>query len=170
MPMHLVTSGEDTAVVVDLIYRPANFEGNCDLVTTLAQAGADLNVGAEDRMTALHVSVSQGHFSIAMRLLGLGADPNLTDTNDVLPLQSLLKAHPTTTDPASAGMQQALIDHGVGKPVRPACFPAERCAVDDQQRFLYDSKTVIHQTFRELLKPRAFEGPRATHAFLLSLS
>jgi hypothetical protein len=167
VPICLTTGDDD--VVVNLVYRPASFEGRCDLVTMLAQAGAELDAADERGMTALHVSVSQqSNLSVAMRLLDLRAEPNLTDANGVLPLQSLLKAH-LATDPATEIMQQALIDCGVGKPVRHARYDAERFGVEDGQRYLYDSEAAIRLTFQQFVKPQALEAPRATRAFLLSL-
>jgi ankyrin repeat protein len=51
--------------------------GRVDIAEALLKAGIDINKCGENRFTALHEAVSQGHAKMVLLLLEHGADPSL---------------------------------------------------------------------------------------------
>ena len=59
-------------------------DGDYDLLVRLVNAGADVNIKAEDGRAALHM-VGEYHSNFAEFLLSHGADPNITDAEGNTP-------------------------------------------------------------------------------------
>ncbi len=67
-------------------------EGHGATVQALLESEADVNlVNAGDRTSPLLIAVMNGHFDLAMYLLGQGADPTLANTAGLTPLYATLK-------------------------------------------------------------------------------
>lgn len=64
--------------------------GNTECARLLIEAGADVDVRACNRRTALHYGAENGNVEIIALLLNAGADPNLTDDRDKTPLDRAL--------------------------------------------------------------------------------
>ncbi|MEZ5417490.1 MAG: ankyrin repeat domain-containing protein [Vicinamibacterales bacterium] len=66
-------------------------QGSPEAVRVLLEAGADVNqVSGGDKTSPLVLAIANGHFAIALDLLGRGADPNLASANGVTPLYGVL--------------------------------------------------------------------------------
>ncbi len=66
-------------------------QGSLAAVDVLLDAGADVNqASAGDKSSPLVLAIANGHFDIAMHLLGKGANPNLVSDNGVAPLYGVL--------------------------------------------------------------------------------
>jgi ankyrin repeat protein len=66
--------------------RQAAIVGVIPRIERLIQSGADINAQAPHGETALDYAIRFGRDSAALRLLGLGADPDATDDSGVSPL------------------------------------------------------------------------------------
>jgi ankyrin repeat protein len=66
-------------------------DGHTEAVTTLLDAGADVNQLSEgDRTSALLITTINGHYDLARLLLDRGADPAIPSENGVTPLYAVL--------------------------------------------------------------------------------
>jgi ankyrin repeat protein len=66
-------------------------QGHVAAVTTLLEAGADINrVSAGDKTSPLLMAIVNGHYDLATRLIERGADVRLASTNGATPLYAVL--------------------------------------------------------------------------------
>ena len=103
----------------------ATRQGFADVAKSLVEAGADINQqSAGDKTTPLLIAIINGHFDLAMYMLGKGADPRAPAFNGVTPLFAVLNIQwaPKSLYPSPKAYQQqqatylelmqALIDKG----------------------------------------------------------
>jgi ankyrin repeat protein len=65
-------------------------QGHLESVTTLLDAGADINQLSADQSSPLLIAVINGHFDVAQVLIDKGADVKLASENGVTPLYAVL--------------------------------------------------------------------------------
>ncbi|WP_461257549.1 ankyrin repeat domain-containing protein, partial [Treponema sp. R80B11-R83G3] len=79
----LLSSGAQVNLVCRLLLATALFDSalvkNKDMIKTLIEAGADVNIQSKDGQTALVVVVGAGDEAIVEILVNAGADPDIKD-------------------------------------------------------------------------------------------
>lgn len=76
-----------------LIYAVYKSNSNNDIINSLIQHKADLNVQDSNGRTALYYAVSGRKYNITKTLLTHNADPNICEYNGCSPLQQICRSH-----------------------------------------------------------------------------
>jgi uncharacterized protein len=118
------TKGNFTALMI------AAQSGDLESVKALLMGGADVNESTPEYGSALVLAAVNGHYDVALYLLEMGADPNMTDGYGIAPIHwaiqegiSWLYGQPHRTDrfwinPNSKRLVKALLNKGVDPNIR----------------------------------------------------
>jgi ammonium transporter Rh len=101
------TLGSENRSMTELITAASN--NDMDTISSLVQAGVDINKGDYDGRTALHLAVCEGHLDMVKFLLDHGANPNLQDRWGSTPLADAMRR---STRTGSDDMVDLLSSHG----------------------------------------------------------
>lgn len=122
----LLDAGADPNLSFGNLCFPRTYNSTClfvamqrkssNIVRRLLHAGADVNLPSEayecSELVPLHISVADGNVDMVRALLESGANPNITDTEDRMPLSILVDNNYLMSQDEAEKIIKLLVHHG----------------------------------------------------------